>query len=286
MVTKPSTPRNPLDARLHALADPELAGRLIAEHPELYIEAQPGPRAAHHERHERAPLSATGADSQEAPRKQTDFWRMIAILGLLLAVGASYALGALMRSRLGADVVPSVSLVPSTHGSFVSAASVRHDNLGPAAARELERAHPRLTSIQSEKAAQAVVAADKSRQTVAPQMRPIVAPQRIHTRILALQTQRAPSPKFRDQVSTLHSSLSVSSVAADASASDSGASNAGDPADASAQSPNSGRQISSGPVWSENGPGVVIPGSIVIAGGRSPGGGGMPGGCPRGRFRP
>lgn len=107
MVAKPSSSGNSVDPRLSALTDRELAAQLMAEHPELY--RNPGSPEAPGGRREAHPAT----EEESHTPSGTDFWRVLGIVGLLLAVVASYALGLAMRSRMDADVPPLFSIAPA-----------------------------------------------------------------------------------------------------------------------------------------------------------------------------
>lgn len=265
MLAKPSTPPNSVDPRLRALADPELSDRLIADHPQLYPAL---------ERPEAALAQAAKARPSDADEPGSDeVWRMLAIVGLLLAVVAAYELGFVMRARMNADIPPLVSLVSASRAADVQAVIWRHPNLGPAAAAKLERMLP-VTRVMRARALTRAISAP-------PLPKLNVARQTGRAKVLAEKMHAAASPRFHEAVGDARASALVASAAVnEAQAASSSDTEASSDAVVSSESGSPGRQIPHGPVWSENGPGSVVPGAIVLGRGRFPGGGGMPGGCP------
>jgi hypothetical protein len=85
---RPSPPVDPLEA----LDDPDLGERLKRSHPHLFA------RSRHRD---------TPDDETDRPLEQ-EVSRILAIVGLIIAALACYALGAIMRSRMSEDVSPLV----------------------------------------------------------------------------------------------------------------------------------------------------------------------------------
>ncbi len=268
MLAKPSTPPNSVDPRLRALADPELSDRLIADHPQLYPTLDRADA-------ELAQSPIAGTAQVEEPAASNDLWRTLAIVGLLLAVGAAYAFGVVMRARMNADIPPLVSLAPQSHPAAAKRVISRHDNLGPAAAAKLERTLAVVAQKKTRTFTRAMIAS--------PLPKLHGAPQTARAKVLAEKMHTAATPRFHEEVSESRAPALVSSAASsEAQAVSSGSdAQASSDATASTESGSPGRQIPRGPVWSENGPGSIVPGGIVLGRGGFPGGGGMPGGCPR-----
>jgi len=268
MLAKPSTPANSVDPRLRALADPELSDRLIADHPQLYPTLDRADA-------ELAQSPIAGTAEVEEPASSNDLWRMLAIAGLLLAVGAAYAFGVVMRARMNADIPPLVSLVPQSHPAAAKRVISRHDNLGPAAAAKLERTLAVVAQKKTRTFTRAMIAS--------PLPKPHGA-QTARARVLAEKMHTVATPRFHEEVSEARAPALVSSAASSEAQAVSPGSDAQASSDATAstESGSPGRQIPRGPVWSENGPGSIVPGASFSAEADFQVAGGCPVGAPGG----
>lgn len=253
MISKP--PRTEIDERLSELVDRELAARLISQHPRLYSDVS-GSDSAPSLRDEWAEPSAQTSLSRRGARLGDVVIALVVVAALIASVVAPVVL-----HRLRA-----LQQLPTTHRLAIPQRHVKHAR--SIQSRIVPLRQPATTSTQVA-ASQAFAIHARSQVQLTPAPRVTTVRHRHAAVPLNVPLRPGVKPQVMTRTAVAPAQATRTAPLSEAAAATNVSSNSAGSLDGSSRDPNyPGRQIPSGPVWTDNGPPGLsaTPGGLVLGG--------------------